>query len=353
MKTKQLILGLFAAALTFTSCTDDEGVNFQPVPLGAYQNGILVTSEGNFSQGNALVSFISNDFSSIENGVFNNINNTPLGDTAQSISFYNEFAYIVLHGSDKVEVVKRYTFETVTTINTGFSNPRHMAFANGKAYVTNWGDGLDANDDFVAVIDLATNTVTSTITVGEGPEQIISLNNTLYISHKGGWSQGNIVSLINTTDNSVTTLNVGDRPDEMVLDSSNNIWLLCEGRPSYAAPETAGKLIKINTTDNTIINTIDFASTTDHPDELVFENGNLYYAMDDFIYKMEETATTLPTVSIINTATYTMAIKDGKLFTTDPVNYSDPGTLKVFDLSDNSEIQSITVGVNPGGIYFN
>ncbi len=48
-----------------------------------------------------------------------------------------------------------------------------MTFANGKGYVTDWGDGGSATDDVVAIINLATNTVESSISVGEGPEQII------------------------------------------------------------------------------------------------------------------------------------------------------------------------------------
>jgi len=355
MKTKHFILGLFAAALTFTSCTDDEGVNFQPVPLGAYQNGILVVNQGTWTQGDASVSFVSNDFSVSENGVFNNVNNSPLGDVGQSIAFYNDLAYIVVNNSQKIEVVNRYTFETVTTITTGLNNPRYITFANGIGYITNWGDSLDANDDFIATIDLASNTVTATIPVGEGPEQILTLNNTLYVTHKGGWGQNNIVSVINTTDSSVTTITVGDTPDEMVLDSSNNIWVLCEGRPSYAAPETAGKLVKINTTDNTVATTIDFAATTDHPKILAYESGNLYYYIDDTIYQMAETDTTLPTTPIISQALTEgdLAVHLGKLYGTRADYITGDSEIVIYDLTTTSLIQSIDLNTGAYHIYFN
>ena len=39
--------------------------------------------------------------------------------------------------------------------------------------------------------------------------------------------------------------------------------------------------------------------------------------------------------------------------TTDAGDFASNGTLMVFDLSTNSELQSIEVGIIPGGIYFN
>ncbi len=351
MKTKHLILGLFATAITFTSCTEDEGVDFTPPTPGAYENGILITNEGQFSSGSGTVSYISNDFSQNEAAIYNAVNGGDLGSIVQSMAFYNNAGYVISNNSHKITVVDKNTFIEFGTIATGLNNPRYMAFANNKGYVTNWGDGSDANDDFIAVIDLGTNTVASTISITEGPEQIVVANGKLYVSHKGGFGQGNIVSVIDAND-MVTTISVGDVPDEMVLDAANNIWVLCEGIPSWAGTETGGKLIKINTVDDTVATTIDFA-TTEHPNELGFDNDNLYYGMSGSVYSMADTDTMLPATSIITAATYAMEAKNGKLYTTDAGNYSDDGTLKVFDLLDNSEIQSITVGVIPGGIYFN
>lgn len=348
MKTKHLIIGLFATVFTFTSCSEDEGVDFTPTIPGAYENGFLITNQGNFLSGNATVSFVSNDFSTVNNGIFDFHNNAPLGDTAESMAFYNDLAYIVVNGSNKIEIVNKNTFLSEGDILVGLENPRHMVFLNGKGYVTNWGDGSDANDDFIAVIDLATNTVSSTIAVAEGAEQIITSNGKIYVSHKGGYGVGNILSVI-ASDNSVTTINVGDAPDEMVLDSSNNIWVVCVGETWPG--ETGGKIIKIDTTTDTVETTFDFASS-EHPDELVIENGVLYYALGGAIYTMDETATVLPTTSIIATSVFGMAINNGVLYVT-TVNWSGPGELKAFNLIDNLEIYSATVGTNAGGIYFN
>ena len=58
--------------------------------------------------------------------------------------------------------------------------------------MTNWGDGTVATDDYLAIIDITTNTLNGqTIAVGEGPEKIIANGSTLYVAHKGGFGQNN------------------------------------------------------------------------------------------------------------------------------------------------------------------
>src|SRR5690606_29543929 len=112
MKIKNnLVLALSLLVLSF-SCSSDDDSN-QQEPQGAYENGILITNEGNYGQGNGTVTFISDDFSYAEQKVFFNVNGTLLGDTAQSIGFYEDLAYIVVNNSQKIEVVNRYTFQSV------------------------------------------------------------------------------------------------------------------------------------------------------------------------------------------------------------------------------------------------
>jgi len=358
MKTKHLILGLFAAALTFTSCTDDEGVNFQPLPLGAYENGVLVNNEGNFTQGNASVSFVSDDFSTVNNSIFSFHNNAPLGDLAQSIAFHNDLAFIVVSNSQKVEVVNRYTFTSVSTISTGLDSPRYMAFANGKGYITNWGDGGDANDDYVAVVDLATNTVTSTISVGEGPEQIVLTNGKLFVSHKGGWGNNNIITSIDTSTEVTTIITVDDKPDEMVLDTANNLWVLSEGKSLYdnnwvEIGRTTASLNKINTTTNTVDLSLEFPTGID-PKTITYDNGVVYFYANSNIYKMLETDSVLPTTAIISQELYQgLAVKNGYIYGTTADFNAGTGELVIYNSSTYDLVDSKSLNVGSSKIYFN
>jgi len=352
MYTRKIALLLLSIAFMFTSCTYDD-VN-PPAPSGDYENGILISHEGNFGQGNASVSFASYDLVTVENNIFSAVNGSSLGDTAQSIAFNGDLAYIVLNVSNSIQIVDRYTFESVATIDTGLNNPRFIAFANGKGYVTNWGDGTVATDDYLAVIDITTNTLNGqTIAVGEGPEKIIASGSNLYVAHKGGFGQNNIISVVNaSTDTVSSTVTVGDVPNSLQLDTAGNLWVLSGGKPSWTGDETAGQLSKINTSDNSVT-TIDFA-TTEHPNHLALDNGTLYYYMAGSVFKMASSATTLPTTAeLTGLSFYGMTVNNAVLYGVDAVDFASNGSISAYDLSSNTLSNSATVNIIPGGVYFN
>lgn len=348
---KYLALIVVGMVLTFSCSNDDDTA--QPEPQGAYENGILIANQGNFGQGNGSISFVSNDFSYSEHKVFSNVNGKPIGDVAQDISFYGDLAYIIVNNSQKIEVVNRYTFESVATIDSGLHNPRYMAISNGKGYVTNWGDGNNPADDFVAILNLETNLVSATIAVEEGPEQIISNGNTLYVAHAGGYSQNNIVSVINSsTDAVTTTITVGDVPNSMVVDGQGVLYVLSAGIPAWTENETGGQLDIINTSSNTVTSTIDF-QVDQHPAHLSFDQA-FYYYMGGEVYKLEAGSIEVPTESVIQGVNFNfMTVKDGVLYGADAKDYVSNGVLASYDLTTFAKKHSVEVGLIPGGIYFN
>ncbi|WP_243652250.1 YncE family protein [Mariniflexile fucanivorans] len=349
----KLTLLALTIGIIFTSCTNDD----DPVDVikGEYDNGIIVLNEGGFYQGNASISYVSDDYSTVENSVFYNVNSKLLGDTAQSIAFLDDLAYIVVNVSQTIEVVNRYTFLSVATIDTGLTNPRYIAFANGKGYVTDWGDGGSTTDDVVAVINLTTNTVESSIPVGEGPEQILSKNNKLYVSHKGGWSTNNIVSVIDTATNGVQTITVDDVPDEMILDEAGDLVVLSEGANQYwltPAVETPGAITKINTTDNSIISTLTFEAGV-HPSLMAYSDGKIYYQVSGKVYSITDSATSLSTTSIIDDSFYGMAVNNNTLYGTKTNFTAGTGEMLIYNLATNTLNTTKTLKVGAAKIYFN
>lgn len=352
-KFNNLFLTVIISSTFFVSCSNDD--NETQEPRGNYDDGLFVVNEGNFGIPNGTVSYLS-DALQIENNVFSLVNTGKvLGDTPQSISFNGNLAYIVVNVSNKIEIVNRYTFQSIATISTSLSNPRYIAFANGKGYVTNWGDGASTTDDYVAVIDLTSNTVTSTIPVVEGPEKIIENDGKLYIAHKGGWGQGNSISVINAANNTVTTnFVVGDVPGSLVKDNET-LYVLCNGRPSYAAPETAGKLVKVNLSNNTVSATLNFSGTT-HPGFLDIDNSKIYYNVGNSIYSALTSTTTLPTTEIFKatqvSSLYAFAVKNNNVYIADSGNSQDPGDIYIYSLTGTVS-NKFTVGISPNGFYFN
>ncbi|MFC4740566.1 YncE family protein [Flavobacterium ponti] len=349
-----------AIAVFFASCSDDDNQQINnDLPLGAYDNGVLILNEGNFGQDNSTISFLSNDLADFQVSAFSTVNPTKiLGNTAQDIGFYDDYAFVVVNASNKIEIVNRYTLEYVATVDTGLDNPRYIAFANGKGYVTNWGDASVTTDDYVAILNVSNYTVSGTIPVVEGPERIIENNGKLYVAHKGGYGYGNTVSVISSTSNSVTnSIALGaDVPNSLQIENGS-LYVICGGKPDWTADETLGKFIKINLSSETVTSSIDFTAGN-HPSNLVIDGNEVYYTVDLGIYKMNLTATSLPSTELFSTnsqgvyGVYSFAVANDKIFVGDALDYSANGKVYIYSKTGNLE-KELTVGVTPTGFYFN
>jgi len=349
--SKIVIMAIFFLGIFAVSCSDDDTVI---APKGDYENGILIANEGPFGSGTGTVMYVSNDYTVTENAIFNKVNSQDVGNILQSIGFDKVNAYLIANVSNKITVVNRYTFEEITTITEGLNNPRYFVEVDGKGYITNWGDPFNNNDDYIAVLNLATNVIESTIPVAFGPEEIIAVDNTLYVAHQGGYGQNNVVSVINATTNSIIkTLEVGDVPNSLVVDDMYNVWVLSGGNPSWTGVESNGALSKINSITNEIEASFDFGNSQ-HPNFLSFDANYLYYNLDGNVYKMGDTASSLPTSEEISGLySYNMVVKNGVLYATDAGDYASNGKLYLYDLSTNSLMNSFTTGIIPNGVYFN
>jgi YVTN family beta-propeller protein len=352
MNFKKTVFLIAISGFLFASCTSD---NELVLPKGDYDNGILIANEGAFSGGTGTVTFISDDYTVTEEKIYNKVNDENIGTILQSIGFNNDDAYLIANVGNKIAVTDRFTMKKITEITGDLNNPRYIAFANGKGFVTNWGDGSNTTDDFVAVIDLTTNTISSKISVAEGPEQIIANGNFLYVSHKGGFGSGSTVSVINASTNTIVKMiSVGDIPDELAIDASGNVLVSCEGKAetSWNPTEVLGSLVTINTTSNEVSATLDFDSGF-HPNAMVLNSGNIYLSTSSSVYKMLESATTIPASAIINTTVYGISVNENKVYITDAKDFQNNGTLKIFDATTNVELKEFSVGLIPGKIYFN
>ncbi|MDO6819323.1 YncE family protein [Zobellia sp. 1_MG-2023] len=352
MKKVSILVAM--AALFAVSCSDDDDEVIMEEVKGDYQNGILISNEGPFNNGTGTVTYISNDSLLVKETIFKAENNEDLGNIVQSIAFDEDMAYIVVNNSHKIHVVNRYTFKSEAVIEDGLLNPRYFTVANGKGYVTNWGDTADETDDYVAIIDLESNVVLKSIPTELGPEAITSNEDFVYVAHQGAFGQNNKVSIIDvSTDVVSTTLIVGDFPNSMQWDNAGNLWVLSSGAPAYTGEETNGTLVKINTSDNTLAQILDF-ETTEHPGDLSVENNTLYFGMSNAVYSFDSGSEALPTEAhITNVSFYSMTVNDGKLYGTDAKDYASKGDLYIYDLSTKELISTIAVGIIPGGIYFN
>lgn len=358
-KTFYKLASLFVlASLIITSCTSDDRddpISVQP-PSGNYTDGIFILNEGGFGYSNASVSFLDQT-GEVYNSIYTDVNAMGLGDTAQSMGFNGDNAYLVVNNSATVEVVNRYTFEYIATVSDMIVNPRYIEFSGNKGYITNWGDPNDVNDDYVAVLNLDTNLVESKISVAEGPEKILLNNGKLYVTHKGGYGYGNTISVIDVASESVTSsIPVADVPDGMVIDNGS-LYVICSGKASWTGEETLAKLIKVNLSNTNEITTLDFSSEQ-HPRFLEFENGALYYTLDNDVYTIDVNDFQLPQNPSFSPSAdgvqilYAFEIHEGTIYIADAKDYVSNGEAFIYNLNGDLQNQFL-VQIIPNAFYFN
>lgn len=316
-----------------------------------YSNGIFILNEGQFGTSNASLSFLSAD-GVLENDVYSNENpGLSLGDLAQGIGINGDNIYFVMNGSNKVIVANRITLQYTETISTDITSPRHIAFHDGKGYVTCWGDPGDPETSYVAVIDLETNEVESTIAVAEGPERIINKDGKLYVAHKGGYGFGNSISVIDAATEQVEVIEVGDVPDTMQI-IGDKLYVICSGVPAWSGNETEAGIYEIDFLTNTVSSQFNF-EMGEHPGFLAVDDALLYYVLNSGVYKIDFSETTPEPTLVVQTTTaipYGFNIIDDKIYVADAVDYIANGSAFVYSIDGVLE-NTHTVGLIPNGFY--
>ena len=354
MKISKFLLSIFLLSIIVISCDDDDEPQ---LPKGDYENGIIISGEGTV---NGSVYYVSDDYSTAESLIYKNVNGADLGTYLQSISFDDTRAFIVVDNQNTITVVDRYTFAKQASITADLMLPRYMTIYDGIGYATNWGSTADDSDDFVAVIDLSTYQVTNTISVGNGPERIVANNGKLYVSHKGAWSTNNVVSVIDIASKGVSEIIVKDNPDELFIDNNGDLVVLCEGltisynddwSPKEKSPVS---ITKISTTTDTVESEIIFGDGQ-YPSLLVYDGDDYYYNLGSMVYKLDDSATALPTTGLLDTGAsnlYGLAVENDILYTLD-ANFSAESSMDIYDISTKLKTISVAAPVGASKIYFN
>ncbi len=322
-----------------------------------YLNGILVLNEGNIGTDSGAVSFISQD-NQVSNNIFRQANsNAILGDVAQSMSFYNDVAVIVLNASNTIKIVNKKTFQLVENgiIDTGLINPRYVSFYDNKAYVTCWGNGGNPDDDYVAVINMDTYQIESTISFPEGIEKIKTINGKLYIAHQGGYGTGNTISIYNIESATTHTVTVGDVPSELI-EHEGYLYILCAGLPYWhPSGTTVSSIYRIQLSDDSMAGEFYFPTgiTANH---MAYHENTLYITMGEKIGFLNIEDPNLNDFNFITTPVtdfmgiYGLDIIDDKIYVADANGYSASGFAHIYSL-EGELLHTHIVGSIPNHFY--
>lgn len=344
---KKLFPAVISALLLLNSCYKP----VVPVPTGPEETflsgkGFFVINEGNFMWGNGSLSYYSYDSSKIHNDLFEKINMRALGDVPNSMEILNDYGYVVVNNSGRIEVFNRKTMESVATISD-LQSPRYIALINNrKAYVTS----MSSNS--LSIVDLSTNSLSGSIDIGKKSESIIVKGKKVFVA---SWVGDNRVTVIDSdTDQPLTVIETAMEPESMVLDKNGLLWVLCNGgwaRENYA------ELLGINSETYQIVKRKVFPSKSDSPTNLRI-NGTrdtLFYLMND-IYRMSINDQALPEDPFISDPGhyfYKLSVNpsNGDIIATDAIDYQQKGLILIYTRHGVLKT-TVQAGIIPGYICF-
>ncbi|MBC7384460.1 MAG: hypothetical protein H7296_15950 [Bacteroidia bacterium] len=245
-------------------------------------SGYFICNEGNFQWGNATLSFFNIKKNVLYEDVYKTINKKPLGDILQSISIFNNTAYLVLNNSGKIEIMSPKTFEGRGTV-TGFRSPRFFLGINeNKAYVS------DLYDNHIAIVDLQQNKIKNKIPCYGWTEEMLLFGSWVFVTNK----YSRYLYIINAISDQLTdSVFVGYGSGSITRDAQNNLWILTSGNILLSIKP---QLHRLNPLTLRIISSFNFA-TDAKPLKLITDpSGTHLYWINGQIYKMKVDALTLP-----------------------------------------------------------
>lgn len=184
------------AALTITSCNDDDTPQYQSITV---TDGLFVVNAGNKSGGiEGSLTFFDYDSAKASQGVYKAKNGESLGVTANDAIVYGSKIYIVGSGENTVFVANAKNIAGIAKVSTGDNTPRHLIAGGGMVFVSAYGAG-DENGKVFA-IDTLTNTIKQTYEAGSYPEGLNGVGETLYVANSDyGKGVNASISKINIT----------------------------------------------------------------------------------------------------------------------------------------------------------
>lgn len=355
-KTFFYLMLLIGAAFLLPACGGDDTTvmdDTNPTPSDDFSEGVYVINEGPFQTGTGTVTFYDREAKEATSKIYQDANDgEELGNIVQSVTVIADRAYIVVNNSNKIVIANPTTFEKIGEI-TGLEQPRFITkVSDSKAFISQWGsDGITGS---IKVLDIVTNTITNTITTRPGPERMVTAGNFAYVANSGGFVIDSVISKIDITSEEVlTTIQVGLAPRHIVQDKDLNMWVLTGGQiVDFTNPDLnrPGRLAKVVLDQSVLsIETKTGASNlTINPTKDV-----MYFTMDGWVYEHPISSTSISLVPFIERFFQGLAVDPttGNIFGADPLNFQQDGEVVIYDAS-GTQIDQFPAGIIPSNFWF-
>lgn len=353
---KNIIYNLIIFAttiLTFTSCSKDDSISNPLVPIET-TSGVFVVNEGVYGQNNSTFSYLDFTNQTVSKNLYAQANNnSPLGDNANSMYILGNKGYIAVDNSNKIEIIDMSTFKSQGFIDLGAgSSPRELYMKDTTAgYVTS------LYTDQVFKFNPVTKSIVKSIKVGSKPEGIVEANGKLFIANSG-FGNANTVSVIDlTTDNVISTITVGLNPRITIKGDDNNVYVVCTG--TYPPTDSTGRggVYKIN---SSTLKLIDSVIVYNNPGEACFVNNDIFVVNSEGAVKINfdnHSVSKNPVIDgkVVNGAygiIYSIIFDKNTqtIYCGNPKNFTQTGELVAFTIDGVEKARYSSGGINPGSL---
>ncbi|MDR1345446.1 MAG: YncE family protein [Bacteroidales bacterium] len=344
-KTKQLMTwgSWLLLALLFFGCKPPEKTTETAVT-----HGIFVLNEGNWHLNNSTITYYNLETGEVIEDIFEATNHRKLGDTGNDLQQYGRKLYCVVNESEIIEVMD-LKCKSLKQISLTGKQPRKIAFHGGKAYVCCF-------DGDVVQIDTLTLTIGAMRQAGRNPEGLCVANNKLYVANSGGLdfpNYDNTVSVFNLATFSLTkTITVALNPSIIKSDPvSGYVYLVSKGNYD----NIPAVLQKIDSQTDNVVQTYsqsvyNFAldGNTAYVNHVVYENGSPKSLGIKVLNLQTGDMSANPFITDNTTLQqpYGIHIVNGNIFITDAFSYTVNGDVYGFDKTGRKRYK-FEAGISP------
>ena len=302
---------------------------------------VLIGNEGNFQYGNSSISSYNKNTQEIASNIYQNINQTPIGDVLHSISHIDHQLFLVVNNSSKIVVINDETFKHDYEIENLLSPRKIIKVNNSKYYIT------DLYSNSIHIYNAYQNS-TSEIIVNGWCEDILMQNGKVYVCNVAN----DQIYVINSTDDSILdSISVGQNPVTIKEDLKGDLWVLCQGSVS----DNENPSISIIETQNfQIIKNFNLENNLSYPSSMNIHKNEVFY-INKHVYKIPSIEDTVSEILWENTGNtfYNLSIDpyNKDLYITDAKDYVQNGSLLIIDSIGNLK-NEVNTGIIPKSIVF-
>ncbi len=335
---------IFITLIFFQGCYRDEILIPSQPSNGPNKLGVYVLSEGRGQPDQSKLSFLS-----FANGDFNLNITFPdvLGLYPDGIVDYNGTSMYITERGNFGGAGKIYQIDSNGIIGNSSTfglNPYSLAAVNGKAYCTN------GPDSSVSVINLTNLAVIKKIKVGLYPQEILAVNNNVYVANTkitGGGIDSTVSVISSTSDQEIFRIKVNAAPSALAISR--------DGYVLVGTPGNNGTIYKISPS-NTFqkVDSFSVNSSSINDISVDYTTNNIYFIRNHSsivgLDLSSGVATTIITSTKANTINYlngyAFDAKNRKHYLVDAEDFNSLGFLYKYNTAGQLE-QAFQTGIAP------